>query len=165
MKKIKFVQIVGIVLFLIYISLVLIDIVWGIAYDINNLIFSIILAAISVTSIFKGVLLKSASTLWFSVTLILTAIMLVIFNIYRLNADNYWFIFAIIPIVSSIINLFIFKYLIYIKLIILNISIIIPIFVYKYLQFDWWIILIIGIISISLGILVSRLIKFKKEKV
>ena len=165
MKRIKFVQIIGIILFLVYVSLVIVDLLWGILYDMDNLIFSIVLAAISLTSICKGVLLKSASTLWFAVTLILTAILLVILNIYRFNADNCWFVFAIIPSISSIINLIVFKYLIYIKLIILNISVIIPIIIYKYVQFDWWISLIIDILSISLGILVSRLIKFKKEKV
>ena len=165
MKKIKIIQIIGILLFIVYVSLFLLDLIWGILYDIDTFVFSIVLAIISLTLIYKGTLLKSSSTMWFSIFLILTAIFTIILNLLHLNVSNYYYVFAILPIIASIFNLIIFKYIIYIKVIILNISIAIPVFCMQFLNWEWWINLIIGIISVIFGILICRLINFDKEKV
>ena len=165
MKKIRIIQIIGILLFLVYVGLFITHLIWGILHDLDILVFSVVLAIISFVSIYKGVLLKSSSTLWFSIFLILTAIFVIILNLMNLNINNYYFVFSTLPIIASIINLIIFKYKIYIKLIILNISIAIPIFCMQFLSFEWWVNLIIGSVTILLGVFICRSINFDKEKV
>ena len=164
-KKIKIAQIIGILLFSLYISLLLLDLLWGVLGEINNLIFSCVMAGISLSLIYKGVLLKSSSTLWFAITLILSAIVLIIFNLFGLDLNGYYFIFVLIPIIASIFNLIIFHYKIYIKVIILNISIAIPIFTAHFWFENWWQNLIVGVVAIIIGILICRSINFEREKV
>ena len=165
MKKIKIVQIIGILLFIIYLGLFITHLLWGILYDFDVFIFSIILAIISLVSIYKGVLLKSSSTFWFAIFLILTAIFSITINLLYLDINDFYFVFSILPIIASLFNLFIFKYKIYIKVIILNISIAIPVFCMQFLTWQWWINCIVGVISVLAGILICRLINFDKEKV
>lgn len=165
MKKIRIVQIIGILLFFIYVALFIIDLIWGFLHNFDILVFSGLLAIISMTLIAKGVLLKSSSTLWFSINLISIAIILIVFNIAKLDIENNYYILAFIPILASIINLVIFRYIIYFKLIIINISIIIPILILQFLYYSWWINIIFATISIALGIIICRSINLGKEKV
>jgi len=164
-KRIRIVQIIGVTLFIIYFGLFLLDLIWGLLNDTNAIIFSIILALISISLIYKGVLLKSSSTLWFAINLILCAIFLIVISLLDLSIDDFYFVFSLIPIVASVCNLFIFRYNIYIKVIILNISIIIPIILLQFFNLIWWVVLIVAIVSISLGILICRSINFGREKV
>jgi len=164
-KKIKIVQVIGIALFCIYLMLFVLDLIWGILYDYDIIVFSMFLALISLSMIAKGVLLKSGSTLWFAINLILSAIFIIVINICRLDIDNYYYIISIIPLIASVFNLIIFRYNIYIKLLILNTSIIIPVMIWQFLSLNSWMNLIIACISIVLGILISRGINFGKEKV
>ena len=165
MKKIRIIQVIGIVLFIIYFGLFVLDLVWELLSDWDAMIFSVILALISLSLIYKGVLLKSSSTLWFSINLILSAIFLIIINLLYLDLNEYYYIFSLIPIISSLFNLFIFKYKIYIKVIILNISVIIPIIALQFFDLEWWIIVVISVVAIALGVLICRSINFEREKV
>lgn len=165
MKKIKIVQFIGIVLFVAYLCLLILDIIWGMLHDYNVLIFSLILAMISVSLIVKGVLLKSSSTLWFAINLISCAIILIVFNLSKIEIANNYYVLSLIPLLASVINLIIFKYIIYFKLIIINISVIIPVYIMHFMNYEWWINLIIFLISITLGIWICRSINLGKEKV
>ena len=83
MKKIRIVQIVGILLFLVYVSFIIINsFKISIIRGKETFIFSILLAVLSITLIYKGVLLKSSSTLWFALNLISYAIILLLFDIF-----------------------------------------------------------------------------------
>lgn len=165
MKKIKIAQIVGIILFIIYIGLFIIDLIWGILGKLDILIFSILLAVVSIWMIYKGVLLKSGSTLWFALSLILFAILIMTLNLLGMDINDNYYIFSLIPLISSVFILLIFRYIIYIKLIILLISTIIPIFTSKFFVSTWWINAIIGSISIITGIIICRNLNLGEEKV
>lgn len=165
MKRIRIIQIIGIVLFVIYFGLFVVDLSYGILHDLNTFVFSIILALISISLLFKGVLLKSSSTLWFAINLIFSAIFLIIINLFNLNIDYCYYIFSLIPLVASLINLLIYRYIIYIKVIVLNISIIIPVVLMQFFAVEWWIILVVAIVSVLLGIFICRSFNLGREKV
>ena len=163
MKKISIVKWIGIILFFVYITLIVVDLIFEVLGDYRILILSLVLALISMNMISKGVIIKSSSTLWFALTLILFAILIAIFELKNINPTEYYYIFSIIPIISSVINLAIFQNLIYIKVIILNISIVIPIFILYFFQLHLLLNLLIFVISIGLGIIISRGIPLNKE--
>lgn len=165
MKKIRIVQILGFILCLLYVIILILNMFFGMFPNINNLIFSILLAIVAFELLFKGVIIKSTSTMWFALSLILYALVIIVFERLSLNYEERAYIFAFLPIISSLIILFIFNNYIYIKLIILNISIAIPIALFILLDFKLWIFAIVLTISILFGILLSRLIKLDKEKV
>lgn len=165
MKKIKVVQIIGYVLFIIYLGLIIGEWIWGYWKDFENIAFSILLAIVSLSLIYKGVLIKSSSTLWFAVSLIIYAITIIIFEYLKIDPQNYYYIFVLIPIIASLINLAVFQNLIYIKVIILNISIAIPVFLSRFLSLSIWWILFIRLISVFIGIIICRSINLDKERV
>lgn len=163
MKKIDIVKWIGIILFFVYISILIIDIFSGFLGDYNIIVISLILSIISINSVVKGRLIKSSSTMWFAITLILFSILIVIFELKNIKPLDYYFVFSIIPIISSVINLAIFENLIYIKVIIFNISIIIPITIQYFFKLQVFLIAIVSILSIVVGILVCRQISLSKE--
>lgn len=165
MKRIHIIQIIGTGLFIVYITLLFIDVLTGFLQDLKILVFSAILAVISLNLIAKGVIIKSSSTLWFAINLILYAIILILFETMGIDPIKFYFVFALIPIIASVINIIVFQNLIYIKVIILNISIILPMLMqyYNILSNIWLAITYIG--SLIMGILVCRLISFRREKV
>ena len=165
MKKIRIVQIVGILLFLVYVSFIILNYFKvSIISGKETFIFSILLAVLSITLIYKGVLLKSSSTLWFALNLISYAIILLLFDIFDIKLNENYYILSLIPIIASIINLAVFGYLIYIKVIILNISIIIPVMLWQFIDINIWWLLAIALFSVLLGIIICRSIYFKREK-
>ena len=93
MKKIKIVQFIGILLFIIYVTLLLIDLTLNVLGDVKIIVFSCIMALISINLIAKGVILKSSSTLWFSITLILCAILIAVLEILQKNVSDFYYIF------------------------------------------------------------------------
>lgn len=165
MKKIKIIQIIGISLVLIYVVLLISDLVWGYLGDTNTLVFSVILVCIGLNLIHKGVLLKSTSTLWFAMCLIIFAICIIILKLNNKNVQDFAYLFGVIPLISSFINLALFGDKIYIKVIILNMSILVPIFTSQCLNLQWFINVGIGVISFILGIIICRHINLDKEKI
>ena len=165
MKKIKLVQIISILLFLVYIVLILIDIKASVLGNLSRFYFSILLAVISLNMIWKGKILKSTSTLWFGLSLILYAILIIIFELMQYDLQDLYYLFVFIPIISSVIILVIFGNLIYIKVIIFNIAIAIPVVLYNVLWLAWWWVVVIGVVSIVSAVLISRNLWFNKEKV
>ena len=165
MKKIKIIQIIGISLVLLYLILLISDLVWGYLGDINTLVFSVILVCIGLNLIRKGVLLKSTSTLWFAMCLIIFAICIIILKLNNQNVQDFAYLFGVIPLISSFINLALFHAKIYIKVIILNMSILVPIFTSQFLNLQWFINVGIGVMAIILGILICRNINLDKEKI
>ena len=165
MKRIRIIQIVGIILFVIYVGLFVFDLIWGVLSDLDSLVLSIVLAIVSMSLIYKGVILKSGSTLWFAISLILSAIFLILISLLDLSINDYYYVFAIIPIFASIFNLMIFGNKMYIKVIILNITILLPILIVRFYDLSIWLNILISVGSVILGIVVSRSINFSKEKV
>ena len=165
MKKIKIIQIIGISLVLIYVVLLISDLAWGYLGDINTLVFSVILVCIGLNLIHKGVLLKSTSTLWFAMCLIIFAICIIILKLNNQNVQDFAYLFGVIPLISSFINFALFHAKIYIKVIILNMSILVPIFTSQFLNLQWFIDVGIGVMAIILGILICRNINLDKEKI
>jgi hypothetical protein len=164
-KRIKTVQVTGLFLFIIYIILIAFDFTIGFIDLKSDILFSIVLAIISLNLIYKGVLLKSSSTLWFALNLILYAILIVLLNLISVDYRDYYVYFVLIPIIPSVITLAVFNNLMYIKVIILNISIFIPLIVYSTITQNIWWVISIGCMGLFLGILICRMLKFSKEKV
>jgi len=164
LTRIKIVSITGFLLFIIYLFLLITEWIYGYLGNYKDIVFSCILAIISLSLMFKGLLIKSVSTIWFSLCLIIYALCIIVFNIIDFNYLNYYSIFALIPVISSLIILVIFKNLLYIRLIIINIFIALPIFFLNIFDFNVWIFVTILIFSIILSVFVCRLIRFNKEK-
>lgn len=165
MKKIHIVRLIGIVLFVVYLALIILELCIGALGDYAIYILSGVMAIVSLNMINKGVLLKSSSTLWFAITLILWAIVIMVLELCGLEERGYYYVFVLIPIISSLINVAIFRNLIYIKVIIINISIIIPVFIYRFADFNIWWVLAMGLLSIIVGIIICRMINLDKEKI
>ena len=165
MKKIKIVQIIGLLLILTYIFLFISNLIVGYLKDLEQIVLSVVLIFVSVTLIFKGVLLKSSSTLWFAICLINFSILIIIFELASVDLRGYDWIFACVPLLASMLNLAVFKAKIYIKVIILNISILIPIVTTQVLSPNIWLSLIIWLGSVIFGIFVCRCINLNREKV
>ena len=113
MKRIKTVQVTGLFLFIIYIILIAFDFTIGFIDLKCDILFSIVLAIISLNLIYKGVLLKSSSTLWFALNLILYAILIVLLNLISVDYRDYYVYFVLIPIIPSVITLAVFNNLMY----------------------------------------------------
>ena len=143
--------------------MLVIDIIFDVLGDWKIIIFSLLLALISINLIAKGAILKSSSTMWFALTLILFAIVIAGFELNSLNPANYYYVFSIIPIISSLINLAIFKNLIYIKVIVLNISIIIPTIVSYFVDLELYFVFAIAIFCVIMGIVLCRSRNLNKE--
>lgn len=165
MKKIKVIEIIGTILFVIYVALVISEIIFGVMGDYRELIFSIILAVISMNMLFKGVFLKSQSTLWFAITLVLYAILMIIFSVFNIDYNLYNYIYVLLPIIASTINIVVFHNLLYIKVIILNITLVIAFVISKFTNFHDYLYFVIGGISVVVGIILCRFLKMGREKV
>lgn len=165
MKKIRIIQIICSVLIIVYLGLFISDIIYGYMGDLETFVFSILLTLLSISLMFKGALLKSTSTFWFAICLILIAITIIIFKLINIDIEKFYYIFFIIPLIASVLNLLVFKSKIYLKVIILNISIIIPILINEFTKINWWVFSLIFGISIIIGIFICRSINFDKEKV
>ena len=164
MKKIRIVSVIGCALFILYILLIISELIWGYLEDTQLLLFSSVLAVISIIMLYKGVLIKSASTLWFAICLILFAISLVVFELVEISVE-YYYLLSLLPIIASIVNIAIFHNLFYIKVIIINLSIFIPLLVTQFVLLDWWWVVLIYAISIVLGIILCRNLSLEKEKI
>lgn len=165
MKRIRIVQLLGFVLVGCYIVLFSIDIKYGLLGNMRNWIFSILVVLIGINLICKGIILSSSSTMWFANNLILVAITILFIEFIQLNINEYIFVFSIIPIIPTFINLFILKQKIYIKVFILNASIIIPILIFQFSSIEWYWVCGMAIVSIALGIIICRNINLDKEKI
>ena len=137
-KRVKIIQIIGSLLVFVYLGLFVSNVIFGYLGALDTFIFSILLVAIGFDLIWKGVLLKSSSTLWFAICLILWAILILILKLYNQNIQEYIFVFASIPLIPSALNMIVFKNSIYLKVIIINISIIVPILLMQFLTLSWW---------------------------
>ena len=155
----------GIMLFVAYIILFILDIFRGVLHNYKELIFSAIMALIGINLIAKGVLIKSNSTLWFANVLIIMSLTIAVLELGRLDIADFYYVFTIIPIIASIINLIVFKNFIYIKVIIVNVTIIIPTVLQFLNSFDIYWATLMFVVSILIGILICRLINFDKENV
>ena len=165
MKKIRIVQFLGIVLFVAYLIVFVIDLVRGILGDYKELIFSLFMAIIGINLIIKGVLIKSNSTLWFANVLITMALTIAVLRCLIIDVVENYYLFTIIPIIASVINLVVFKNLIYIKVIIINVTVIVPTILQFLKKFDIYWTTGMFVISVLIGVLVCRLINFDKENV
>ena len=162
LKKVKIIQIIGTTLVFVYLGLFVSNVIFGYLGSLDTFIFSILLVAIGFDLIFKGVLLKSSSTLWFAMCLILWAILILILKLYKQNIIDYVCVFASISLVPSVLNLIVFKNPIYFKVAIINISIILPIICMQFLTLKWWWLVLIAITSLSASIVICRFIGLKR---
>jgi hypothetical protein len=165
LHKVRIIAIIGIILFVIYVGLIITNISLDYLGEYELLVFSIILALISINMINKGILLRSTTTLWFALNMIIFAIVIIICELLSWDIANVGYIWSLIPILPSIINLIVFNNYIYIKLIIINVFIIIPLIINSLVVFSFWIEM--GFIAggIVIGIITCRLINFDKENV
>lgn len=165
MRKIRLVQIVGILLVVVYCILLCLDVIFNGLGNNRIILLSLVLAGIAVNMIVKGVIIRSGSTLWFAITLVISAIAVIIFSINTIDLNKYYYVFAILPIIASLINLVIFQNLIYIRIIIINVSILIPILLYSFVDLALHWVWLIGSVSVIGGIIVCRMIITNKENV
>lgn len=164
MKRIRIVQLIEILLVIVYICLIICDLTLGILGDLGEFILSILLVILSINLIHKGFILRSQSTIWFAITLMLFAISIIVCQLLGVEPIDYYFVFALIPIVSSVINVAIFANLFYIKVIIFNISIAIPIIIMYFLDIGVWFAMGLGTVCVIAGIVICRVFSFRKEK-
>jgi hypothetical protein len=164
-KKIRIVQVVGIVLFLSYLLLFVVNVFRGLFADFYQILLSVIMTLIGFNLVFKGVVIKSNSTLWFANVLITMSLTIIILNLLKIDMDEILYLFTIIPIFASVLNLVVFNNLIYLKIIIINITFIVPALIQKFYKFELYCTIGMYVISILIGILVCRLINLDKENV
>lgn len=162
MRKIRVIKYVGIALVALYVASIILASFTSLFGDYVVTIFSIILASISLYLFYKGAVLKSYSTLWFGLCLILYALCILAFEIWNIRYENYSFLFAFLPIVPSVLMLA-FGRAIYLKVIIFNFSIALPLLIFNYVSLNLWLKIGVFTISIALGILVSRCTHIGKE--
>ncbi len=150
-------------LIILYILLIIFNNIFNIWKDYEIVYFSVLLACISIVTLYQGVLIKSFSTLWFSITMILIAVSILVIDILGYVS---FFIDTIVflPIVSSFILLLLGRK-IYFKVMILNLSIAIPILVIRYIDIVLWLDIVIFALSILIGLILSKSIKLGEEKV
>lgn len=165
MKRIRIVQIVGFILVLAYISLLILDAIYHTLDDLNVFIFSLLLVLIGINLIHKGAIIRSSSTLWFANNLISIALTILILNYLNLDINNYIYIFTLIPIIPTLVNLLILRVKIYVKVLILNFSIILPTMLVYFVDIVWYWSIIICVGCVILGIFVCRNINLDKEKI
>lgn len=163
-KRVKIIQIIGSLLVFVYLGLFVSNVIFGYLGALDTFIFSILLVAIGFDLIWKGVLLKSSSTLWFAICLILWAILILILKLYNQNIQEYIFVFASIPLIPSALNMIVFKNSIYLKVIIINISIIVPILLMQFLTLSWWCLVLIATASVGVSIVICRFIGLKRGR-
>ena len=163
-KRVKVIQIIGSLLVFVYLGLFVSNVIFGYLGALDTFIFSILLVAIGFDLIWKGVLLKSSSTLWFAICLILWAILILILKLYNQNIQEYNFVFASIPLIPSALNMIVFKNSIYLKVIIINISIIVPILLMQFLTLSWWWLVLIATASVGVSIVICRFIGLKRGR-
>ncbi|MCI5497682.1 MAG: hypothetical protein MR412_03745 [Firmicutes bacterium] len=163
-KRVKIIQIIGSLLVFVYLGLFVSNVIFGYLGALDTFIFSILLVAIGFDLIWKGVLLKSSSTLWFAICLILWAILILILKLYNQNIQEYIFVFASIPLIPSALNMIVFKNSIYLKVIIINISIIVPILLMQFLTLSWWWLVLIATASVGVSIVICRFIGLKRGR-
>ncbi len=165
MKKIKIIQCIGLVFVLLYVILVTLNLGFGLLEGKSTFIFSIIIVIVGFNLLFKGAIIKSASTLWFSLNLIFGAIFIIVLEITGGDIYQFYFVLGIIPILASLINLAILRTKIYTKVIILNVSLLIPILLIRFTKIGWLWVTIIGTITFILGIVICRNINLDKEQI
>ena len=160
-KRVKIIQIIGSLLVFVYLGLFVSNVIFGYLGALDTFIFSILLVVIGFDLIWKGVLLKSSSTLWFAICLILWAILILILKLYNQNIQEYNFVFASIPLIPSALNMIVFKNSIYLKVIIINISIIV---LMQFLTLSWWWLVLIATASVGVSIVICRFIGLKRGR-
>lgn len=163
-KRVKIIQIIGSLLVFVYLGLFVSNVIFGYLGALDTFIFSILLVVIGFDLIWKGVLLKSSSTLWFAICLILWAILILILKLYNQNNQEYIFVFASIPLIPSALNMIVFKNSIYLKVIIINISIIVPILLMQFLTLSWWWLVLMATASVGVSIVICRFIGLKRGR-
>ena len=161
-KRVKIIQIIGSLLVFVYLGLFVSNVIFGYLGALDTFIFSILLVVIGFDLIWKGVLLKSSSTLWFAICLILWAILILILKLYNQNIQEYIFVFASIPLIPSALNMIVFKNSIYLKVIIINIFIIVPILLMQFLTLSWWWLVLMATASVGVSIVICRFIGLKR---
>ena len=165
MKRIRVVQVVGIVLFVAYLLLFIADMLRNVLGNYKEIILSVLISLIGVNLLVKGFLIKSNSTLWFANVLILMSLTIALLEFLKFDIVNYYYLFTIIPMIASVINLIVFKNLIYIKVMIINFTVIVPTVLQFIYKFDIYLMTLMFVISILIGILICRMINFDRENV
>ena len=165
MKKIRFVQVIGVILFIVYIGLLVADIFKGFLGNYSQLILSVIMSIIGFNLLFKAVIIKSSSTIWFAIVLISMSVAVVVISLLNGSVEKLYYVFTVVPLFASLLNLMVFNNLIYVKVIIINMSVIVPIVIKYFYAFSSYWSIGLSVISIIMGIIICRLIKFDKEKV
>lgn len=132
--------------------------------DYEVVAFSLVLASVALHLFYKGAVLKSFSTLWFGLSLILYALIILAFEIWKIGYAEYLFLFAFLPILPSIL-MFALGRAIYLKVIIFNFSIAVPLVIFNYVSLNFWLQFGVFTISIAVGILISRCTHIGKEKI
>ena len=165
MKRIRVVQVIGIVLFVAYLLLFIADMLRNVLGNYKEIILSVLISLIGVNLLVKGFLIKSNSTLWFANVLILMSLTIALLEFLKFDIVNYYYLFTIIPMIASVINLIVFKNLIYIKVMIINFTVIVPAVLQFIYKFDIYLMTLMFVISILIGILICRMINFDRENV
>ncbi len=134
---------------------------WG---DKSVIAFSVVLTLVSLGLCYKGAVLKSYSTLWFALNLVLYALLILIFEIRNIDYLNLLYLFAFLPLISSLILVCFGKFA-YFKVIILNLSVALPLLAFEFWEMVLWLKIGVFAISILLGVLTSKLFSLGKERI
>lgn len=164
MRKIRAIKYVGIALFVVYVVTIIFAHFTNFFGDYDVIAFSLVLASVALHLFYKGAVLKSFSTLWFALCLILYALCILAFEVWNIEYEDYFYLFAFLPILPSVLMVA-FGRVTYLKVIIVNLSISLPLLLFNYFNLSFWLKLASFAISISLGIVISRCIYIGKEKI
>lgn len=96
------------------------------------------LCAIGISLIFKSIIFKSDSSLWFGILCITISVILFIIEIKNMNYKNYWVLLTIAPIVANIIVLIVFRDLMQLRLMTYILLFIAPFWLVNFMIIPLW---------------------------
>lgn len=164
MRKIKIIKYVGVMLFIIYVATMVLASFSNYFGDFNVIAFTLVLALLSLHLCYKGTVLHSYSTLWFALNLVLYALLILYFEIMKIDYNGFYFLFAFLPIVPSLILVFLGKAG-YLKVIILDLSVALPLTIFNFPTLNLWLKIGVFAFSILLGIFICKLFSLGKERI
>lgn len=151
MKRITKYNIINIVVTLTYIAIMIVQSATKVfLINIKIFWFMAFLLAIGISLLFKFLIFKSDSSLWFGITLLLCGVTICVFVYLNLKFQDYFALFLISPIIGSLFVGLIFKDALQLKVIIYLICFMVPLILFN--------LKILNLIYCAIAILVSFVI-------
>lgn len=170
MKRITKYNLVNLILLITYIAIIIVQSATNVfLMDTRFFWFMAFCCFVGVSLIFKFLIFKSDSSLWFGATLISVAITICLFYYYNLKYEQFYASFLISPIIGSLFVGLIFKDVLQLKMIIYILCFMVPLYLLNFSIINWYVCVIIIVTLIImcvflLNFLPKILFKLKNRK-